>query len=124
MKKVGDVVLVLLILIGAWYLAYFLPSQMLREALVTPSNTKVTPSPLFPTGTPSPTEVTPQGIIITVQSVYVHIRSDINSVVIGALYRGDIVSGTCIDYWCKVTDGFVWRGCTSDNPDKLGCEER
>jgi len=41
------------------------------------------------------------------------------------LQRGDTARAICAGGWCELeAGGFVWRGCTSDNPEKLGCEAR
>lgn len=122
MKKPLFAVLVLLTLFLLVYLAYVLPSRMLRGVLVTPN---VTPSEtqrletevVTPSVTPS---VTP--ILFVIGDVY--IRDEPNGTVIGSLKNGVIVYGICDGNWCDIQDGYVWRGCVSDNPKSLGCEAK
>lgn len=124
MKKPFFALLVLLTTAGLVYLAYILPSQMLREALVTPSVPVVTP-------TVTPIEVSPTAIADVTPTVTpllvtgeVYVRDQPNGAAVGSLSRGDVVLAVCDGNWCKVEHGFIWRGCLSDNPDGLGCEAR
>ena len=54
--------------------------------------------------------------------------ADVNSAVIGNLQAGDSVTIlSCDGEWCEITspfNGFVFRGCLSDNPDGLDEEEK
>jgi uncharacterized protein YraI len=107
---------------------------MEQIATVTPT---ATPSPSstapVPTATAKPTEASvPAQDVQTATiraTVYVRAEPDANSAEIGSLATGaevEIVS--CLSDWCEIrTDvlsGYVWRGCTSDNPDGLKCEAR
>jgi uncharacterized protein YgiM (DUF1202 family) len=108
----------------------------------TPSPTLTTVSPslvpavLSPTRTPVPTE-TPQ-TVATNQAVIVkavvNVRTspcdkDGNNCgnVIGSLEAGDVVEVIeCRDNWCQVKkpDGWVFQGCTDNNPNELKCEAK
>lgn len=44
----------------------------------------------------------------------------------GWLAKGELVEAVCSDNWCVILQGQYdglrfWRGCSSDNPDNLGC---
>lgn len=93
---------------------------------VTPSVTSLPPTQTatVPTSTPS---TTARVAIVTEAMINVH--SSPEGAVIGYLKAGDnvIVLGFSDDgKWVQIDSpaGYVWRGCLSDNPDKLGCEAR
>lgn len=71
------------------------------------------------TQTPEVTK-TPPPLQIT-GNVYVRNRQ---GVVVDSLLKGTGVAGTCQGDWCNIGSGYIWRGCTSDNPDVLGCEAK
>lgn len=59
----------------------------------------------------------------TVGNVY--IRETPGGTVIGSLTSGESVTGVCAGAWCELqAGGFVWRGCTDDNPESLGCSNK
>jgi hypothetical protein len=43
---------------------------------------------------------------------------------IASLEAGDAVTGNCAGNWCKIAAGWVWRGCTDNNPARLGCQTK
>jgi hypothetical protein len=107
----------------------------------TPSPTLTTVSPslvpavLSPTQTPVPTE-TPQ-TVATNQAVIVkavvNVRTspcdkDGNNCgsVIGSLEAGDVVEVIeCKDDWCSIKpEGWVFQGCTNNNPNNLKCQAK
>jgi hypothetical protein len=104
---------------------------MEQIATVTPTATP-SPSPTapVPTATAKPTEasVTAQDVqTATIQAtVYVRAEPDANSPEIGSLMTGEVVEiVTCAGDWCQIEpEGYVWRGCLSENPDNLKCEAR
>ena len=68
-------------------------------------------------------------VTATVSHPVVNVRDNPGGIVIGSLQSGDTVTVvSCKDNWCEIStdvlSGFVYRGCISDNPDKLGCEAR
>jgi hypothetical protein len=73
--------------------------------------------------TPVPTPL-PHFVTILAQSVYLHETADANSKVTGSLLRGATVEAVCIGNWCETGGAYFWRGCSSDNPENLGCSER
>jgi hypothetical protein len=87
----------------------------------------LTPSPAPARVTPSATAEAETAVITAI--VYVRQLADANSAAVGSLETGaEVEIVECTGEWCEVrTDvltGFVWRGCLSDNPDKLKCEAR
>jgi uncharacterized protein YgiM (DUF1202 family) len=99
-------------------------------ALATPS--PVLPSAVPPTSTAVPTVTAmPEDVdTLTIQAVvYVRKEPDPNSPEVGSLTTGETVTLiACDGQWCEIrTDvliGFVFRGCTNNNPDGLKCEVR
>jgi multidrug efflux pump subunit AcrA (membrane-fusion protein) len=101
---------------------------------VTATPTVSPPSPSstapVPAATAKPTEasVPAQDVqTATIQAtVYVRAEPDANSPEIGSLTTGEVVEiVTCAGDWCQIEpEGYVWRGCLSDNPDGLKCEAR
>lgn len=71
---------------------------------------KVTGTPVF-------------GVFTVLQTVYIR---DLSGAVVGYLPAGKKVSGSCKGNWCYIagSDTKLWRGCSSDNPESLGCERR
>jgi uncharacterized protein YgiM (DUF1202 family) len=102
---------------------------MEQIAAVTPTPTP-SPSSTAPVPTPEPTQtsVPAQDVqTATIQAtVYVRQAPDANSPEIGSLTTGEVVEiVTCAGDWCQIEpEGYVWRGCLSDNPDGLKCEAR
>ena len=78
-----------------------------------------------PTLRPSPSP-TAEVDTATVASAAVNVRAEPAGAVIGSLEAGDTVTVTeCADSWCKIEqpfEGYIWQGCLSDNPTKLGCQ--
>ena len=69
----------------------------------------------------------PSGRQATVTEVLVNVREEPNGAVIGALHTGDEVTIlNCAGSWCRIDkpSGYVWRGCLSDNPERLGCKAK
>lgn len=64
----------------------------------------------------------------TVRRALINVRAEPDGEeVIGHLRAGDEVTIIrCLENWCKIAKpaGWVYRGCLSDNPDKLGCIAR
>jgi hypothetical protein len=114
-------------------IALALASLACMEQIATPTQVP-TPSPSSPTPTPAPTaterpRTTEEAVnTVTIRAV-VWIRSEPDGVRIGSLETGQSVELiSCDGDWCEVrTDilsGYVFRGCTSDNPDELDCEAK
>jgi hypothetical protein len=114
-------------------LALILASLACGQQIVTPTPT-VSPPPAFPTPSPAPTvterpRATEAAVnTVTIRAV-VWIRSEPDGVRIGSLETGQSVELIgCDGDWCEVrTDvlsGYVFRGCTDDNPDNLDCEAK
>ena len=94
------------------------------------------PTPV-PTGTPAvtatatihptPTQTalpTPPNALGITGNVYIRQSPNANDNELGILKIGDSVIAVCVGNWCRMTGGYIWRGCTDDNPNALGCEER
>lgn len=76
------------------------------------------------TSTPSPTVSTPSAYSAKILLPLVNVRKSPNGETVDTLKAGDFVEIlSCSANWCKIKDppGYVWRGCLSDNPDKLKC---
>jgi len=71
---------------------------------------------------------TPEGEwTATVRQVSVNVRSEPNGGVIGYVESGDVVTVLdCVGNWCQIEKpaGWIWRGCLSDNPARLGCQTK
>ena len=98
--------------------------------IVTTPTTTPAPAVIAPTVTvtltllPSPTATLSPGLAQIVAPV-VNVRAKPDGDVIGTLKAGDAVTVlSCDGNWCEIEQGWVWRGCISDNPDNLGCEAR
>lgn len=60
----------------------------------------------------------------TVIRPLVNVRKSPNGAVVDTLRTGtEVEIVQCSGNWCKIREpaGYVWRGCLSDNPAKLGC---
>jgi hypothetical protein len=101
---------------------------------VTPEVTPTAPATLPPSPTPAAT-VTPQATgtaeavnTVTIRAVvYIRAEADANSPAVGSLETGErVVIVSCSSDWCEIAEpsGYVWRGCTDDNPNNLSCEAR
>jgi multidrug efflux pump subunit AcrA (membrane-fusion protein) len=120
------------VLIGITALVLATLACMEQIATVTPTPAVSPPSSTapVPTATMKPTEasVTAQDVqTATIRAtVYVRAEPDANSPEIGSLTTGEVVEiVTCAGDWCQIEpEGWVWRGCLSDNPDGLKCEAR
>lgn len=78
-----------------------------------------------PTAAPSETAEV-QTATVTKPVVRIHQAPD-SDVITGYLSEGDkVVILACDGDWCqiKAPEGFVFRGCLSDNPNKLGCQAK
>lgn len=75
----------------------------------------------FPTRTATPTE-TQFPTLAIVGNVW--IREIPNGEIVGSLDAGTTTTGDCTGEWCHIPNGWIWRGCTSNNPNALGCEMR
>lgn len=63
----------------------------------------------------------------TVKLPTVNVRAAPNGKVIGSLSVGTTVTvRQCVGNWCEITEpaGYIFRGCLSDNPEKLGCSAK
>jgi hypothetical protein len=106
------------------------------EQVVTPTPAALEPSPtptpsLVPTATrravtPSATAEADVQTTTIQATVYVRQEPDPNSAAIGSLTTGErVVIVNCQGDWCELErGGWVWRGCTDDNPEALLCEAR
>ena len=78
--------------------------------------------------TPTASPTAPGKDTATIQAtVYVRQSADASSDAIGSLKTGDTVEIVkCAGQWCEIKrpSGYVWRGCTSNNPDGLLCQAR
>jgi hypothetical protein len=71
---------------------------------------------------------TARAATVTAWTLVVHVEPDVKSTVTGWLLQGDVVTVTeCKDNWCNVRTseltGWTFRGCLSDNPAGLGCQQ-
>jgi multidrug efflux pump subunit AcrA (membrane-fusion protein) len=104
---------------------YVTPTPTVSPA--SPSSTAPAP---YATPTPEPTKISvPAQDVQTATiraTVYVRAEPDANSPEIGSLTTGEVVEiVTCAGDWCQIEpEGYVWRGCTDNNPDALLCEAR
>jgi hypothetical protein len=102
---------------------------MACEMQVSPPTVPLTPAPTatpVPTATIAPFPAAEDVNTVTIRAV-VWIRSEPDGTRIGSLETGQSVELIgCTGEWCEIrTDelsGFVFRGCTTDNPDNLKCE--
>lgn len=87
------------------------------------------PSPLPPTRTATPAA----DVAVIRATVYVRSAADAGSAEVGSLETGQTVEIiACDGSWCEIeymfenetVRGFVFRGCTDNNPDGLKCEVR
>lgn len=95
----------------------------------------MTPIP-SPTVTSSAISNAPNVAIVRQPAVNVRAEPNADSMVVGYLQSGDVVTILeCIETWCMITRsvgnaiehpfGWVWRGCLGGvNPDGLGCEAK
>jgi SH3 domain-containing protein len=99
---------------------------------VTPTASPTLPPPA-PLVTPTPAAIPSPSATVTAEAdtarvvvPVVNIRSKPDGEVVRQLEAGDaVVIVGCADNWCEIEPaGFVWQGCISENPDKLGCEAR
>jgi hypothetical protein len=109
--------------------ALLVMSLACQQAVIvpTPSPSSTAPSSTA-TAKPTQTSVPAQDVqTATIQAtVYVRAEPDASSPEIGSLTTGEVVEiVTCAGDWCQIEpEGYVWRGCLSDNPDGLKCEAR
>jgi hypothetical protein len=63
-----------------------------------------------------------------VRASSLNVRAEPNGAVVGYLGGGESVTvSECDGSWCHIEqpfDGWVWRGCLTDNPDDLGCQAK
>lgn len=94
--------------------------------------TRVETGTLVPTPSPSSTATalgiivepaeTPNALGIT-GTVYIREIPNADGKILGHLDQGDSALGICTGDWCEIPNaGWIWRGCTTDNPNALGCE--
>jgi hypothetical protein len=91
-------------------------------------STTVVTTPLPTVVKPPTTPATPGSQTATVVKpvVRVHAAPDSDEIT-GYLSSGDEVTILeCDGDWCQIKnpDGFVFRGCLSDNPKRLGCQAK
>jgi len=76
----------------------------------------LTPTPTFLT--PTPTSPNALGVLGTV-----YIREMPDGTIVGYVVDG-VYPGECSGNWCKIAAGYIWRGCTDNNPNELGCSSQ
>jgi hypothetical protein len=112
-----------------------LASVACMEPVVTPTPTVSAQAPsatsaatAVPSATPSPTAAADSETAqVVAAALYVRQLPDAGSEKVGELYVGQRVTViSCADEWCKIEQpfGYVYRGCLSNNPDRLGCEAK
>ena len=110
-------------------------ANILPTVTTPPTTVPTAAATLSPTAPPtaSATEAEREQTLTIQAVVYIRAEADANSQDIGALETGrTVVLVACDEQWCNViadidgkqVNGWVYRGCTSDNPDKLLCEAR
>lgn len=91
-------------------------------AVSTPTILAPTLTKSVPVSTKAPTDT---GVwTSTIVRPLVNVRKSPNGVVVDTLRTGvEVEIVQCAGNWCQIVDppGYVWRGCLSDNPQKLGC---
>lgn len=108
--------------------------EQIRKYTATPSITSTaTPTPA---NTPSPlptllkvlaaTSTPDRFHSISILAAFLNVRSKPDGDVTGEVLRqGNTARASCAGTWCELeSGGYVWRGCTNDNPESLGCSER
>jgi SH3-like domain-containing protein len=84
-----------------------------------------TPTPL---PAPTPTKPTLTGAwTAKIELPTVNVRKTPGGEVIDSLSAGETVTIIqCTGSWCQISKpaGWVWRGCLSDNPERLGCQAK
>lgn len=96
---------------------------------VTPTitTTKTLLSPTLTLTVPSSTPSGLETILATIVKPVVNVHTNPDGTVIGNLEAGTrVVILSCKDNWCQIQDppGWIWQGCLSENPEKLGCEAK
>lgn len=110
---------VVIILLGVLSLAC--STQAATAFPTTPTTTPVVTA--SPTVTTVPTTVWES----VVRMEYVNVRNAPSGASVGIVRRGSVVEIVkCDNTWCEIKEpaGYVWRGCLSDNPGKLGCRSK
>lgn len=64
--------------------------------------------------------------VIAILAEFLNVREAPDGEVTGEVLKaGDSRRARCDGDWCELeSGGYVWRGCTSDNPAGLGCESK
>jgi hypothetical protein len=110
-------------------LAILACTQTIATAVPTVS-TLPTLTPVPPTDThflPTVEGISADGWSAKIVLPTVNVREEPNGAVIDQLRYGDQVKiQTCTRSWCQISKpaGWVWRGCLSDNPERLGCQAK
>lgn len=119
--------------IFGWALGFLVGVSLACGQYVTPTPTPVssnTPNALvaptltatIPTSTAQPVPTEQSAAVV---KAVVNVRNAPNGDVISFLTIGESVTVLeCTDEWCRVDQGWVWRGCLSDNPAALGCSAK
>lgn len=108
--------------------------EQIRKFTATPSTTPTS----APTITQTPRPVSTEKPIlaetttldpfhqVSILAAFLNVRMEPNGVPSGnVLQSGDSVMALCIERWCELeSGGYIWRGCTDDNPMNLGCEQK
>jgi uncharacterized protein YgiM (DUF1202 family) len=100
------------------------------SAMQVPTVTPTPPASPTATAYPVPSSTATEAAqvqTVTIQAVvYVRQMPDASSAAIGSLETGERVEiVACDGDWCEIVPaGYVFRGCTSDNPDELKCEAK
>ena len=115
-------------------IALTLSTLACMEQIVTPTPTAPAATPTIPTppaaatGTPSAVPTAEADTAVIQATVWVRLSDNSDSDRIGSLTTGDRVEIVeCAGDWCKISEpisGYVWRGCTDNNPDNLLCEAK
>jgi hypothetical protein len=101
--------------------------QVVVTPTLSPTLTRILATPTaVPSASPAPLTDTVK--VVVVRQASVNVRNAANGDPTGEyIYAGQSVTVLEIDGdWVHIAkpDGWVWRGCLSDNPDGLGCEAK
>jgi membrane-bound ClpP family serine protease len=141
-----DWLIVLLIAAVVLFLVYAVPEEavwgvsvvvavfagsFLISVSVPPAQTPTATSLVAVTQQPTKTATSTQRITTIdagVRASSLNVRAEPNGAVVGYLGGGESVTvSECDGSWCHIEqpfDGWVWRGCLTDNPDDLGCQAK
>lgn len=101
-------------------------SQPIPNAAPVPTETPLGTALVAEISTPNVLE-TPNAWTTTIVRPVVNVRDRPDGKVEASLRAGASVEILeCTEQWCRIKKpaGWVWRGCLSDNPAKLGCQAK